>query len=117
MGLFQSPQEQFFQFREASKRFRMIEEVGQPVIIPWQRQGKELVERLRRGEQSRALRRQLQRYTVSVYEDLHIQMLGVGDLEEVHEGCTVLSNMDCYDTELGFRVDRPGYREPAALIV
>lgn len=115
MGLFQSPEKLMFQYREASERFRLIQEATRSVIVPWDSKGQKLVNRLRLEEADRELRRMLQRYTVNVHEQNYRQMIG-SDFEEIRDGCTVLMNMDIYDPNVGLRLDRPGNHEIDSLI-
>ncbi len=57
-----------FGFKRAASRFRLIEDSGRPIIVPWGKTGRALCERLRHAPDgpSLELRRKLQRYTVSV---------------------------------------------------
>lgn len=61
-----------FGFARVASRFRLIEDTGRPIIIPWGDGGKRLCEELKRSWQgpSLALRRKLQRYIVQVPQRL-----------------------------------------------
>lgn len=102
-------------FRNAAEVFRLIEEQGQTVFVPYGCNGQRLIERLRKDGPDRGLLRQLQRYSVTLYDALFRVM--TPDLEMVHGQYPVLTNQSAYDIKLGIRIDRPGYVEPAALIL
>ena len=121
MECFQSPQHQVFQFRTAAQRFRMIEDNTQPVFVPYRKKGRKLIEELRNDAthanpgRLRDLLRRLQRYTVSLYENVYQEMLG-SDIQLLHDQYPVLLNESLYDEHLGFRIDRRGFHEPESLI-
>jgi CRISPR-associated endonuclease/helicase Cas3 len=116
MRCFPKPAQNFaFDFRTASERFRMIDDAGKSVFVPYDLKSARLIEQLRQEGPSRWLLRRLQRYTVSVYEPIYRQMLG-NDIEELPGEYAVLINPDIYDKHLGLRVDRIGYHEPETLI-
>ncbi len=102
-----------FGFARVAKRFRLIENAGEPVIIPWRDQGRSLCEQLRESSAvpGRVLLRKLQRYTVNVPKriwDAHIDR----DIERVHERYPVLSNLEshyCERTGLSLGEDLLGF--------
>jgi CRISPR-associated endonuclease/helicase Cas3 len=55
-------------FRTIGEEFRLIKKDSSSVIIPWDKKGRELVERLRRDEADYDLLRSLQSYTVQIYQ-------------------------------------------------
>lgn len=94
-----------FQFRSAARAMRLIEDGGEPVIIPWQTEGRRLVDELRRSfpGPSATLLRKLQRYTVQVPPSVRTQLLTRG-LEFVHDEYPVLALVDGnYDARTGLR--------------
>lgn len=78
-------------FRSIAGRFRLIEDSGQPVIVPWGEKGPELCARLREPWEGRNpfLLRALQRYVVQVPQHQWRQQLGRG-IETLHERFHVL---------------------------
>jgi CRISPR-associated endonuclease/helicase Cas3 len=104
-----------FDFRTAAERFRLIEEQGQTVFVPYGTQGQKLIDRLRSDGPDRRLLRQLQRYSVTLYDQLFRAMSP--DIEMIHGQYSALINQSAYDEKLGVRIDRPGYVEPSALIL
>ena len=116
MDMFGHDPERFhFQFRSASSAFRMIEDEGVSVMVPWNDTAEHLIERLRQAERSRTLYRQLQRYFVRALPNM-VRALGT-DLEKFDDETVVLINTHCYDEHTGLRVDRAGTHEPNALIL
>lgn len=92
-----------FRFRSADRAFRLIEETGRSVIVPWGERGAGLVERLRRSWPGPdvTLLRQLQRYTVQVSDREWASLMRLG-LELVHDEFGVLTFMTgTYDSNLG----------------
>lgn len=116
MACFPTPPQRFaFAFRSAAERFRLIEDTTKPVFVPYGK-GRALIDQLRREGPSRGVLRRLQRYSVGVYEQVYARMVG-RDVEELtYGGYAVLINEGLYDDQLGLRVDRPGFHEPASLM-
>jgi CRISPR-associated endonuclease/helicase Cas3 len=123
MGCFLKPPERLaFNFRTAAERFRMIDEVSQPVFVQYQEQGKRLIKRLRAEGPSRDLLRGLQRYTVGIPDSIFRAHLGA-DFEPVlaHDGSETgfyfVSNEDLYDEQrFGLQLDRFGEHDPEGMI-
>lgn len=72
-----------FGFAQAASRFRLIDDGGKPVIVPWREEGRRLCDELRRSRNGPSvnLRRRLQRYTVQVparaWRELHARALEI----------------------------------------
>ncbi len=88
-------------FREIENNFRLIDETSKTVYIPLEK-GAELVERLRGGEVSRSLFRQLGRYGVPVPAYQFQALYQAGDIELVTPQAGILLNLSLYDPESGF---------------
>ena len=74
------------------------------MYIPLER-GKTLIDRLRRGERSRDLFRQLGQYSVNIYPQ-HLKALdSAGKLEWIDENTPVLADTKCYDPHTGLAMD------------
>jgi len=106
-----------YDFKTAAERFRMIENNGEPVYIPYCAAGQQLVNQLQHAGPSRGLLRKLQRYTVIVYEQIYRALLGAGDVELTEQGYAILTNESLYDRQLGLLIDRPGFRDPESLVI
>ena len=114
---FIDPFQAIFQFKEAAKRFRMIEDEAQPVIVPYGKRGRQLIERLASDKPlGLKMRRRLQRYTVSVFENIFRNLLATHQIEIRHDCYAVLLNEELYDEQLGLRTDMTAH-EPESLII
>ncbi len=114
---FIDPFQAIFQFKEAAKRFRMIEDEAQPVIVPYGKRGRRLIERLASDKPlGLKMRRRLQRYTVSVFENIVRNLLATQQIEIRLNCYAVLLNEDLYDEQLGLQTDVITH-EPESLII
>lgn len=96
-----------FNFREASARFRWIDDDGVSIIVPWRPNGERLVEALRHSTQpvNRKLLRKLQRYTVQIRERAYKENASL--FEAVHGRYLVLTTPKvCYSESLGLILDK-----------
>ncbi len=86
-----------FGFRSADRDFRLIEDSGRPVIVPWGVRGEALVEALRASYPGPTvtLLRHLQRYTVQITQTAFDRLLQDG-LEMIHDDYAVLAFPDRY---------------------
>ncbi len=92
-----------FGFRTVGKRFRLIRDGGEPVIVPWDEPARALCERLRAIPLPTPahILRKLQRYTVQVPRRIWHQALG-RTVEMVHERYPVLMSPEIhYNEQLG----------------
>lgn len=97
-------QSELFPFRTVSERFHLIDSPTVTVYIP-KDEGTGLVERLRSGEHSRNLYRQLGQYGVSIYEQHFNALDQAGDLERLEGGSVILSNLDLYSEHTGLSLE------------
>jgi len=107
-----------FSFRGIAERFRLIEDAGQPVIIPWQKEGQALRDRLRftKGVPDIRLLRMLQRYTVQVPQWIWQRHLG-WSIELLHDRYPVLVSPELhYDPQRGLVLDREDYTPESFII-
>ncbi|MBN1424474.1 CRISPR-associated helicase Cas3' [Candidatus Fermentibacteria bacterium] len=107
-----------FSFADIARKFRLIEDSGQPVIIPWGKEGRELCDRLRFATElpDTRLLRMLQRYTVQVSQRVWGQRLG-RSIELVHDQYPLLVSPDIhYDERLGLVLDRDDHN-PATFLI
>lgn len=91
-------------FRSVSERFHLIDSPTKTVYIPLDG-GVPLTDRLRAGERSQALFRQLGQYGVSLYDQHYQALRSAGDLEELEDGTAVLANLSLYSRETGLSLD------------
>ncbi len=97
-------QYELFPFRTVSERFHLIDNATVTVYIP-EGAGAELIARMREGEHSRELYRQLGQYGVSIYEQHFNALYKSGDLELLEDGSAVLSNLALYSAVTGLSLE------------
>ena len=99
-----------FQFREAAKKFKLIDDANQAtVIVPYRGRGKAsiepLINKLRGGDTDRWLMRSLQRYTVTVRLTHIATWQALGDVQELIPGVYLLIDELRYDECMGLLPD------------
>lgn len=93
-------------FASVAEKVRVIESCTTPVYIPID-QGEALVERLYRGERSRALFRKLGQYSVNVYPQQLAALREAGAVQSIDGGALyVLADPRRYDSALGLTLDQ-----------
>jgi CRISPR-associated endonuclease/helicase Cas3 len=90
-----------FDFKKAADEFRMIENNTVAVVIPYNEEAKELLEQARHHPFPYKFARQLQMYTVNIYEKEFEKIRSKGVIETYNETYEVLTNMDFYDRQTG----------------
>ncbi len=103
-GILRMMERDFFPFRTVAEKFHLIDSDTQTVYIPLEA-GAALVERLRAGERSRALFRQLGQYGVSVYAQHFDALRRAGDIEILGDGSAVLVNTALYSESTGLSLE------------
>lgn len=105
-GILPRIQEGDFPFRTVAEKFHLIEQDTRTIYIPIG-DGEKLIRRLRQGEHSRQLFRELGQYGVSVYSQQFQKLDEGGVLELLEDGSAVLTDLSLYsnDTGLAFDVD------------
>lgn len=91
-------------FEEASKEFRLIEEVGKTIFVN-RDNSMELIEQMKRDGISYSLMKQLSLYSVNVHECDFKKLMSYGAIEEVIKDIYVLSDRSQYDDNIGLRLD------------
>lgn len=90
-----------WQFREVASRFRLIDSIMVPVIIPKDEKAEKLVSTLHHAESRGGILRKLQQYTVQVYQFQFAALDKAGAIEHVDGVYAVLANTDFYDEKFG----------------
>lgn len=97
-------------FRTVAERFRLIDENTHTVYVPYG-EGIALIERLRAGECSRRIFRELGRYSVSVYEQHFAKLYAAGalltskDIPSLDDSSAVLNDMKLYSKVTGLSLE------------
>ncbi|MBN2826661.1 MAG: CRISPR-associated helicase Cas3' [Tissierellales bacterium] len=92
-------------FRKASQKFKMVEDNQQRTIFVRYRNSKELFDKLKILGPTRELLRNLQRYSVNVYEEDFNMLYESGALECFYEDIWTLREGEFYSDVLGVRVE------------
>lgn len=94
-----------FKFATVAENFRVIEDITQTVIIPFNEEAKRLIEELKYSQYPLSTLRKLQPYTVSIYETEFDALSSKGVIETVADAYAVLSNAkDYYNPHRGLLV-------------
>ncbi len=80
-----------FEFKKAADDFRMIEDNTVGVVIPYNEEAKELIDQARQSLFPYKLARQLQLYTVNIYEKEFEKLQSKGVIETVNDTYQVLT--------------------------
>ena len=105
-----------FPFRIVDKKFKIIEDGAEPVIIPWNEEAEKIVTGLRYSEYPASFARKAQRFTVQVYPKVLGSLECAGSVERLHDQYCVLTNMDIYRDDLGLCPEDPTFHRPESLI-
>lgn len=89
------------QFRSAAQRFRLIDDAGQSILVPYGEDGFKRMDELRKCGPGRYLMRKLQRYSVNVYENEFDKLRELGAIEELQPGIWGLVVTNGYDEDIG----------------
>ena len=100
-------------FDTADKTFNLIENKVYSVVVNYGC-SPELVEQLKYGEPSKALFRNLSRFTVNLYERDFNEFLSLGMIEEI-KGFYYLSDAKQYDNEVGLKLNNHWIEETLIL--
>jgi CRISPR-associated endonuclease/helicase Cas3 len=113
-----------FPFKSIAQAFRMIDDTGQPVIVPWSsepgdEEAKTILDRV--SAMDRPLGpdlRKLQQYTVSIPKKARDEWLRLGVLRAVHpalgDALLRFEGLEHYDPEAGVRLGKMLERDPAS---
>ena len=100
-GILTLMEKEFFPFRTVAERFHLIDDESTVTVYIPRDDGAELITRLRAGECSRSLYRQLGQYSVSIYQDHWRELDRAGVLEPLGDGSFVLIDIDLYSDTTG----------------
>lgn len=98
------------QFASAAEKFKLIEDGGQDVIVPYGR-GAELLAELRKEGESYSLARKLRPYTVSVRKGMVESLLADGVVSVAAEGVLALTSAVQYDPKVGLLAENVSLNE------
>lgn len=94
-----------FDFKTAAEKFSLIENNTVAVVIPYTEEARKLIERARFHPFPYQFARQLQMYTVNIYENEFEKLQSKGVIELCNETYQVLTNIqDYYDEHTGLTI-------------
>ena len=105
-----------FPFRVVDKKFKIIKDDAESIIIPWNEKAEKIITGLRYSEYPALFARRAQRFTVQVYPKVLSSLECAGSVERLHDQYCVLINMDLYRVDLGLCPEDPTFHRPESLI-
>lgn len=105
-----------FPFSRIAQAFRMIDDVMDPVIVPWDDEARKAADAIRHAEfPPTGVQRKLQQYVVPVPAKARAAMLATGAVQAIRpeaygDRFVMLTNEALYDAKLGLRLDDPTWR-------
>lgn len=99
-----------FPFKEIADEFRIIDDVMESIIIPYNEEGKKIIRQLRYSPLRRNLTRKSQRFAVQVYPQVLSKLEGIS-VEHIQDRYLVLTNTDLYRDDIGLTYDDPTFRK------
>jgi CRISPR-associated endonuclease/helicase Cas3 len=106
-----------FPFRVVAGKFRIIEELTDSVIIPFNNDAFKVINELRFSEYPSKAVRKAQRYCVQIHRKALARLISAGSVEVIHDQYYVLTNMDIYRDDIGLFFDDPTFRSVEGLII
>ena len=95
-----------FEFRTAAKEFNFIKDNTYPVIVPFDENAEELIEKLKHAEFPKKYLRQLQPYTVNLYPQDYKALVEKDLVENINDLTSALRCMSNYDENTGVIIDK-----------
>ena len=105
-----------FPFRAVDKKFKIIKDGAESIIIPWNKKAEKIISGLRYSEYPALFARKAQRFTVQVYPKVLGSLECAGSVERLHDQYCVLINMELYRDDLGLCPEDPTFHRPESLI-
>jgi len=106
-----------FPFVGVDKKFKIIKDGAESIIIPWNKEAEKIISGLRYSEYPASFARKAQRFTVQVYPKVLGSLECAGSVERLHDQYCVLTNMDIYRDDLGLCPEDPTFHEVESLMV
>lgn len=86
-----------FNFETVGKNARLITSQTVPLVVPYNEEAEDLINNIRIGKDNRETWRNIQKYTVSVYENQIKALQGLGATDAIADDVWVLKNCDFYN--------------------
>lgn len=95
-----------FQFKTAAQKFNFIDNITYSVIVPFDKNAEKLIEKVRYSEFPKKYLRQLQPYTVNLYEQDYKALVEKSSVENIKDLVSVLSDTSKYDEKTGIVINK-----------
>jgi CRISPR-associated endonuclease/helicase Cas3 len=113
--LYQDAQQCVIQFRSAAEKFRLIDDKDtSSILIPYGFRAEGLIRALKFGDMSKRILRQLQRYSVTVYENEFRKLRDMGVIEQIQPDIWAVCVTNAYDEKCGLLLADDIYAGDAA---
>jgi len=93
-----------FDFKTAAEKFRLIADPTVSIVIKFDDQAERLLKEVIQTTNPGMFIRQLQPYTVNIYEKEFNSLLNLGKIDIYHDTFSVLNDMQDYNDETGLRI-------------
>jgi len=93
-----------FNFETVAKKYKIIEDNTESIIIDISKESNKLVKEIRKNEFKTDTIRKLQQYTVSVYKNEYQKLIKENALEVLKSGFSILINKQYYSDETGLDI-------------
>ncbi len=90
-----------FPFKRVCRKFKIIDEDTESLIVPWDSKAEGIIENLRDTDVPGMWIRKAQRYTVQLRPKAFQRLLNLGAVEQVRDQYNVLINMSYYQSDVG----------------
>lgn len=100
-----------YPFKSVAQKFKLIEDASHKILIPWDDKARSLIAMLCNGNYTRANLRELQKYTVNVYDRDFCDLASVNAIRGIDEEYSVLDSCELYNDSYGLKLnDYDGYQ-------
>lgn len=97
-----------FPFDDIAGQFHIIEDDTIPILVPREPEAAKLAERLKQGERSREIFREMGAFCVNARPYLLDDFIATGSVSRLDAGVCVLEKLDLYDDQTGLVLNLPG---------
>ena len=91
------------------KKFKIIRDGMEPIIVPWDREAEKIIQKLREAEFPAMFARKAQQFTVQVPPQVLDSLESTGSVERVRNQYCVLINKNLYRDDLGLCPEDPPF--------
>ena len=93
-----------FDFKTAAEKFKLIENATVAVIIPYDNEAYSILQKVRTGRFPLSFSRELQIYSVNIYEQEYQSLASVGAIDLYGDTYAVLNDSNYYNAETGLNI-------------